>query len=124
MGQKYHPSGYQLFMKWNVQLLQCGGSVQASAPIAMYETDILELQSVTNGFPGQMDVNLYKTGPLQIDAAYVVIFRAGPWLSGGRRPIEPEYPIRIAAQILFSPCFLYIAVVTRALNKTWSGCRV
>lgn len=90
-GDPYQPDGYMVYMKWNMQILQNGGILLTDAPVGGENTDIEELVVISDGFPGGMTVNLYQDGAIQINAASVVILRAGPYDSQGRHPIIPEY---------------------------------
>lgn len=115
LGTKYNPSGYQLFLKWNLQLLQAGGAIMASAPVGNEATDIYEMTAMSSGMPSEMMISLYKQGFAQIDAFALVIFRAGPFSSGGRRPIEPEYR-KVAVQ---SPPSTYTDVGLDLMKFYW-----
>jgi hypothetical protein len=90
-GQPYEPSGYQVYLKWNLQILQNGGSLLQEAPIGGEKAIVNEISAVSVGAPGEMEVKLTKDGILFPECASLVYFQAGPYDSGGRHPIAPEY---------------------------------
>lgn len=115
LGDPYQPSGYQVFLKWNMQRLHDGIPINEAAPPGNFTTEIEKLESVTTGFPGEMETKLLKAGAAQIDAASVVVFRAGPYNSGGRRAIWPEFR-KVSVQ---TPPANYLNVGLTATKYYW-----
>jgi hypothetical protein len=90
LGVVYAPSGYQVFMRLNLQRLQCGGAIAYSPPITSNSFCGTLMNVVAHYGLGWMDIWLnYETagGP----PYWYEYFRAGPYVSQGRRPIAGEW---------------------------------
>jgi len=93
LGVEYQPSGYQLFMKWNLQLMVISDLINYNAPTGIENVFIEELL-IWVGLMSEVWVKLVDDDGNDIDCRAVIIFRAGPYASGGRRPIRPEYRLQ------------------------------
>lgn len=91
----YHPSGYQLFMKWNLQLLACGyGNVNLTAPIRTMMQGFEFFHVIYQIWPTQNRLQLRRE-TIEVNPYCVQYFRAGPFSTGGRRALEGEYRLKI-----------------------------
>jgi len=90
LGLAWTPSGYQLFMKRSVQALLLGGTVQAEPPVEMVQVLEVSVSIEASITPGEADIEMtFKSGMTQPDKMQV--FRAGPYVGGGRRARHPDY---------------------------------
>lgn len=91
LGGQYRPTGYQYYMKINMIIVSVNGEFAWIPPIvpegiyvgsmSMYWTETH--QRVVIRLVGDDDTKLTSDG--------FQVYRAGPYTSGGRRPIKPEY---------------------------------
>lgn len=91
LGIEYQPSGYQLFMKWNLQAQFFNYPVQNQPPVGPDPVYVWRVQAEPKPFFDANEVKMEKALAQPVDADGFQIFRAGPYDSGGRRPIRPEY---------------------------------
>lgn len=91
LGDTYVPRGYQLFMKWNIRRKVMGLAIMLTAPVVQERVFVLDLNHgvyLTGPF---IAVNLRKEVGVGVDGYGVEYYRAGPYESGGRSPIEGEW---------------------------------
>jgi len=91
IGGEYQPSGYQLFMKLNVQAQFFAMPVNYNCPIGPAPVYVWRVQAEPDPFFNANEVTMERGVTVPVDADGFQIFRAGPYDSGGRRPIKPEY---------------------------------
>lgn len=91
LGVEYQPSGYQLFMKWNLQALFFNQPVNTLPPNGPEPVYVWRVTAENHPFFNAIEVDMEKGNTVPVDADGFQIFRAGPYDSGGRRPIKPEY---------------------------------
>jgi len=93
LGSPYIPSGYQLFMKWNIRRLVMGLGLMVKAPPIQEWVDVKELVIFWHAVGPKFIMRLVRTvTPVQYPESYgVEIYKAGPYNSGGRNPIEGEW---------------------------------
>jgi hypothetical protein len=90
LGQTRQPSGYELFVRQNMNRLACGQVILSTAHILESIGPITTLTAVYSVPLARVTVNLFGWGALP--APYTVQYwRAGPFLSGGRQAQTPEY---------------------------------
>lgn len=89
-GMPYNPTGYQLFMKWNLQRMMCAYSTPLDEPGTSYIPSFTDLtatwQATYNRW--QIELNTLIAGD-SFDGWSVYI--AGPYDNQSRNPIEPEF---------------------------------
>jgi len=90
LGTEYRPSGYQLFMKWNLQLMVISDIMYFNAPTGIFNVEIEKIE-VWMGVMSEVWIQLTNSLDMNLDCRAVMIFRAGPFSSPARHPIEPEY---------------------------------
>ncbi|OGC93993.1 MAG: hypothetical protein A2W25_11265 [candidate division Zixibacteria bacterium RBG_16_53_22] len=90
MSVRWTPSGYQLFMKFSVQALALGGSIQTIPTLPFPSTLPSRAQVTYNASIPRAEIIL-DTYPAGQDPDLIQVFRAGPFNGGGRRAIKPEY---------------------------------
>jgi len=95
LGGEYRPSGYQLFMKWNLQLAVIGDLHNANAPTGIWNVEIYSLDVLSPPVLIKIWIKLANRAGDNVDCRAAIIFKAGPYTSGGRRPIEPEYRLLV-----------------------------
>lgn len=91
LGGAYVPSGYQYYMKINLQAAFFGGGVQMIPPILLKSVYVGSASARSSPSVNAIIVRLEKETSVKVDADGFQVFKAGPYDSGGRRPIEPEY---------------------------------
>ncbi len=91
LGIEYQPSGYQLFMRLNVQALVFSMPANLNAPARPDPVYVWKVDAYPAPFLNANQVTMEKAFTVMVDADGFQIFRAGPYSSGGRRPIRPEY---------------------------------
>ncbi|MBA7661772.1 hypothetical protein ES703_69792 [subsurface metagenome] len=91
MGEQYIPTGYQLFMKWNIRRKVMGLSILTDAPITQAWVYIEELELLANVPMSYIQMTLWKTVSQAAESYGVEFYKAGPFDSGGRRPIAGEW---------------------------------
>lgn len=91
LGQSYVPNGFQLFMKINLQANFLGGFLQKVPPDRPANPFVYMLQVGTHPFVQANEVWFMKSYLVRVEADGFQIFRAGPYTSGGRKAILPEY---------------------------------
>lgn len=90
MGIKWVPSGYNLFMKLNIQALNLGGVISLYPPMPFPSTLPERADLTYNGSVPQVEVRL-DNYPAGLEPDLIQVFRAGPYDGGGRHAILPEY---------------------------------
>lgn len=90
LGVAYKPSAYQVFMSWNLQLMVIGDIINYNAPPGIENVQISELV-LSVGMAFEVECQLLDDLNNDIGCRAAIYFRAGPYSSGGRRPIAPEY---------------------------------
>lgn len=90
-GELRNPTGYNLFIKWNMILLQIGVGMNKSALAGILNTRPSELSVQDKVTNGRITVNLKSFANITPDAIARAYYLAGPYDSQGRRPIKPEY---------------------------------
>jgi len=119
LGQEYRPSGYQLFVKLNVQAQVFASPINNSPPVGPKPVYVWRVQVEPKPFFDANEVKFEKALAQPVDADGFQIFRAGPYSSGGRRPIRPEY--RQLTQVWgFHDYFDYAVIDTKWY---WYKCR-
>lgn len=93
LGGEYQPSGYQVFMKWNLQLAVIGDAHNYDAPVGIV-SQLIDKLYIAGADPGKVIYKLVDFTGNNITCRAAVYFRAGPFTSGGRRPIMPEYRLQ------------------------------
>lgn len=93
MGDPYIPSGYQLFMKWNIRRKVMNLVIMSEAPGIQEWVMVGELRL---GFDpvGQlifMRVSKVLGAGVNVESYGVEYWKAGPYNSGGRKPIDGEW---------------------------------
>lgn len=91
LGDPYIPNGYQLFMKLNIRRLVIGLGVMLTAPPVQEWVYVHDMTAAS--VPGaKITVKLrsHASGTL-VQSYGVEYYRAGPYVSGGRRPIDGEW---------------------------------
>ncbi|MBA7637166.1 hypothetical protein ES703_44801 [subsurface metagenome] len=91
LGIEYKPSGYQLFMKWNIQAQVFSYPINFKPPNGPAPVYVWRVQAEPDPFMSANEVTMEKALTVPVDADGFQIYRAGPYDSGGRRPIRPEY---------------------------------
>lgn len=91
LGMEYRPSGYQYFMKLNLQSAFLSAKFTAAPPMKPDAVYVLRLRLLASAGQPENIVAFEKAFTVRVEADGFEIFRAGPFVSGGRRPIEPEY---------------------------------
>jgi hypothetical protein len=91
LGTEYKPSGYQLFMKWNLQAQFFNQPINNLPPNGPEPVYVWKVSAWNHMFFNAIEVDMEKAFTVPVDADGFQIFRAGPYDSGGRRPIRPEY---------------------------------
>lgn len=89
--QEFRPSGYQLFMKLNLQAKFLGGILHVMPPKKPDGVYVWRMRLTSHIGDDANFMTMEKSEFVKVDADGMEIFRAGPYNSGGRRPIEPEY---------------------------------
>ena len=89
--KEWTPSGYQYFMKLSVQALTLGYPIQDLPPDDIAPCYVEQARVYWDAGFTKVAVTLEKTAGVRVDATGFQIFRAGPYSSGGRRPLEGEY---------------------------------
>jgi len=91
LGVSYTPSGYQLYMKWNIRRLVMGLGMMSVAP-GMQNWEHVEYLAVGWDAPNVRFFNrLSKSYGVNVDSYGVEFYRAGPFNSGGRKPIAGDW---------------------------------
>lgn len=91
LGSPYIPSGYQLYMKWNIRRLCMGLSIMKIAPVQQEWVYVQELNLLVQE-PYKIEIRLFeKVGSSIVQSYGVEYYKAGPYNSGGRKPIEGEW---------------------------------
>jgi len=99
LGLHWVPSGYQMYMKRSVQALLLGGSIQEEPPVEIRAIKVLTVTIIAGSAVGEAEIEMtFATAPYQPDVMQV--FRAGPFVGGGRKPIAPEF---LEVQQVLSP---------------------
>ena len=91
IGGEYRPSGYQLFMKINVMILFMGALFLYEPPPRPPPVYVWRMRAIPDPFFNANEVNFEKRLTVAVDADGFQIYKAGPYNSGGRHPILPEY---------------------------------
>lgn len=91
MGDQYIPTGYQLFMKWNVRRLVMTLTIMKDAPMLQEWVYVYKLFATP--YPGEPAVRMWlRPGDTGLVQSYgIEYWKAGPYDSGGRNPIEGEW---------------------------------
>lgn len=91
MGDPYIPSGYQLFLKWNIRRKVMGLAILITAPGSQEWVwiDLFAVQALV----GQIAMRLRDFGAVgtELTSYGTEYYKAGPYDSGGRRPIDGEW---------------------------------
>lgn len=89
----YQPSGYQLYMKWNIMRRVIGLAVEADPPTLVPLNGPTQFLVVYGVWTDKIRCTMkgYTSAPLPYCIQY---FRAGPYDNGGRRAIAPEYRLK------------------------------
>lgn len=90
-GEPYIPTGYQLFMKWNVRRRVMGLSILLAAPVLQEWVYVLEL--VVTPYPGTPCTRmwLFWTDGGLVESYGIEYWKAGPYDSGGKHPLAGEW---------------------------------
>lgn len=95
MGQRYRPSGYQLFMKFNLQVSVFGEMFLQVPPARLEPVFTWNLHAKESATKDANYILIAKASLVGVDADGQEIMKAGPYISGGRRPIIPEYRLLV-----------------------------
>jgi len=90
LGLHWVPSGYQIYMKRSVQALLIGGAVQTLPPTNIRAIKVLSVVIAAKAAVGEVKIEM-TFGTVPYGADVVQVFRAGPFVGGGRRAIAPEF---------------------------------
>jgi len=90
LGDPYIPSGYQLFMKWNIRRLVSGLGLKVIAPAEQEWVDVDFFRCVSGGAGTLVRLEL-QSGGVIVNSWGLEFDKAGPYDSGGRRPIAGEW---------------------------------
>jgi len=91
LGQEYIPSAYQYFMKLNLQAVVFGNTISVRPPAKPEIPYVGSLEIKARGTYLANGIEFCSSPYTMVDADGFEIFRAGPFVSGGRKPIKPEY---------------------------------
>lgn len=91
LGNPYIPNGYQLFMKWNIRRLVMGLAILTTAPGAQDWETVEYLYTTYNVGGAYAQAKLLDWGAGYPSSYGLEYYRAGPYDSGGRNPIEGEW---------------------------------
>lgn len=87
----YVPSGYNLFMKWNLQLLGAGSVYyHLDPPVKEMMQGFEHFFVIYSVWTDRIRLSLRRE-TIEVDPYCVQYFRAGPYAGGGRRALEGEY---------------------------------
>lgn len=91
MGDQYIPTGYQLFMKWNVRRRVMGLTIMTDAPMLQEWVFVFKLTVTPD--PGVPCTRMWlRPGDAGLVDSYgIEYWKAGPYDSGGRAPIAGEW---------------------------------
>lgn len=90
LGLRWTPGGYQIYMKRSTQAQLLGGAIQVEPPT---ESKVILVLTVTiKAGVGLGEADIEMTFPATSYRPDVMqVFRAGPYVGGGRHAIAPEY---------------------------------
>lgn len=91
LGSTYVPTGYQLFMKWNIRRRVMGLAIMILAPSVQEWVHVGFLNVVVEFARDRIGMNLRETFAQVILGYGTEYYKAGPFNSGGRKPIEGEW---------------------------------
>lgn len=91
LGGEYKPSGYQYYMSINMMILFIGGVFAYVPPSKLPAVYVWRMYAKPDPFLNANEVGLEKSETHKVDADGFQIYKAGPYKSGGRKPIKPEY---------------------------------
>lgn len=91
LGDAYIPTGFQLFMKWNIRRKVMGLTIMQVAPGAQEWVEASEIRLYFHTGVSGILVNLRKKEGVSIEGYGVEYDKAGPYNSGGRLPIGGEW---------------------------------
>ncbi|MBA7707524.1 hypothetical protein ES703_116398 [subsurface metagenome] len=91
LGGEYKPSGYQYYMKINLMILFIGGVFVYVPPLRPQPVYVWRVRVYADTLKSANAVTMEKEPIMPVDADGFQIYRAGPYDSGGRKPIRPEY---------------------------------
>lgn len=91
LGSPYIPSGYQLFMKWNIRRKVMGLTIMLTAPSSQTLVYVWRLLVLDSTVPGRTLAWLQEAEGVNIGGYGVEYYKAGPYDSGGRHPISGEW---------------------------------
>jgi len=91
LGSPYVPSGYQLFMKWNIRRLVMGLSLMAKAPAWEEFPYVKFLSQEISATDPYIAMRLSIAVTVSHSGYGTEYYKAGPFDSGGRHPIEGEW---------------------------------
>lgn len=91
MGGEYKPSGYQFFMSINMMVSFIGGVFLYEPPVRPPAVYVWRIYTIPHKMFNANEIGMEKKASIKVDADGFQIYRAGPYDSGGRRPIKPEY---------------------------------
>jgi hypothetical protein len=90
LGQIYKPTGYQLFMRLNMQLNEVGGPYLNQPPATPEIWIMREINCYKLTSPDGVMIDIDMRPPYTLPT-YMQIFRAGPYDGAGRNPIDGEW---------------------------------
>lgn len=91
LGQQYIPTGYQMFIRLNIQGRFFGGTLMKTPPVKPDGVFVLAAYVNWNEAGSRPIIVMKKADGVAVDADGFQVFRAGPYDSGGRKAIEPEF---------------------------------
>lgn len=93
-GRPYVPNGYQLFIKWNMRRKLMGLTIMQKAPAEQERVYIDNLRCTVHSSEPATLLWLMKSAYVVIDGYGIEYYKAGPYDSGGRKPIAGEWLFR------------------------------
>ena len=90
-GSPYIPNGYQLFMKWNIRRKVMGLAIMKVAPSVQEKVYVKMLAIQVLMATLRIKINLLKSWYFEHEGYGTEYYKAGPYDSGGRSPIEGEW---------------------------------
>ena len=91
LGVNYIPTGYNYFMKLNVQRKRRGLTIMTMPPGAMIADDISDWLHIYRVSVPDIRIYAFNMEVVAPDDFKVEIWKAGPFDNAGRRPIKPEF---------------------------------
>lgn len=91
LGSPYIPNGYQLFLKWNIRRKVMGLAIMTIAPAVQERVYVHAMNAGVSAVHDRINMRMAKSDADNVDGYGVEFYKAGPYGSGGRHPIEGEW---------------------------------